>query len=235
MKAILSDIHANLEALQAVLEDVWHRQVDRIYNLGDTIGHGPNPVECIDLAMKMDVVLLGHTDHTVMFDPFYSPESADEDVVWTRRVLVSSADQQRHIAFLSSLQASHNEVTGPLYVHGSPRSHLTEYVFPEDIFNARKMGRIGERFDRLCFAGHTHVPGIFVEDGREQWRFLRPDDCGRTFPLDGRKVLCNVGSVGQPRDGDWRACYVTFNGTAIQFHRVEYDRDATSTKLRGRS
>jgi predicted phosphodiesterase len=239
MKAILSDVHANLEALRAVLDDASSRGADSVYNLGDIVGFGPNPIECIDLSMEMAVVLLGHFDHAVLFDPAFSPPSADasvsKSILWTRQVLKSSkeapAARQDRVEFLSGLQMSHQEAGGVLYVHGSPRSHMSEYVFPEDIYNARKMARIGERFDRLCFAGHTHMPGIFVENSREKWQFIRPDDCGRTFRLDGRRVLCNVGSVGQPRDGDWRASYVTFDGATIQFRRVDYDREITANKM----
>ncbi len=128
--------------------------------------------------------------------------------------------RQRRIDFLLGLPRSHLEGE-VLYVHGSPRNHLNEYVFPEDIYNPRKMGRLSENFQRVCFNGHTHVPGIFVERGPEYWQFISPEECGAGFRLNGRKVLCNVGAVGQPRDGDWRACYVLFDGTTIWFRRVD--------------
>jgi len=242
MKAILSDVHGNLEALRAVLDDDPYRDANSVYNLGDITGFGPNPMECIDLSMEMAVVLLGHFDHAVLFDPFFSSPffsspSDDASVLWTRQVLASPVEdptaQQRRVDFLSRLQPSHQD-EGVSYVHGSPSFHLNEYMFPEDIYNARKMGRIGERFERVCFAGHTHIPGIFVENSREQWQFIRPEECGAKFRLDGRKVLCNVGSVGQPRDGDRRASYVVFDGTTIRFCRVDYDRDVTNNKMKRR-
>lgn len=235
VKAILSDAHGNLEALRAVLDDIDRRGVSVIYNLGDTIGYGPNPLECIDLSMEMAIVLLGHFDNAVLFDRFVT-SSPNEDVLRTRQVLTSPGDdpaaRQRRIEFLSSLQPSDREA-GVLYVHGSAREPLSEYVFPEDVYNARKMARIGELFDHVCFAGHTHVAGIFVENAPEQWQFIRPGECGGKFQLDGRKTICNVGSTGQPLDGDWRVSYVLFDGTTIQFCRVAYDRDATANRMRG--
>jgi diadenosine tetraphosphatase ApaH/serine/threonine PP2A family protein phosphatase len=118
-----------------------------------------------------------------------------------------------------------------LYVHGSPRNHLNEYVFPEDIYNERKMTRLGEKFGRVCFNGHTHLPGIFVEHGLGRWEFVDPQECTSGFPIDKHRVICNVGSVGQPRDGDWRACYVLFDGRRIWFRRVAYDVEATIRKI----
>ena len=188
MKAILSDVHGNLEALRAVLDDISNRQANLVYNLGDITGFGPNSVECIDLSMKMAVVLLGHFDHAVLFDPFFSAASTDQSVLWTRQVLTVPTEdltaRQRRIEFLSGLQSSHQE-PGIYYVHGSPRNQLMEYMFPEDIYNSRKMGCIGDRFEHVCFAGHTHLPGIFVEISQKEWQFIRPEECGAKFRLDG--------------------------------------------------
>jgi diadenosine tetraphosphatase ApaH/serine/threonine PP2A family protein phosphatase len=118
-----------------------------------------------------------------------------------------------------------------LYVHGSPRNHLNEYVFPEDIENERKMTRLGEMFGRVCFNGHTHIPGIFIERSLGKWEFIGPEECETGFPIDGHRLICNVGSVGQPRDGDWRACYVLFDGSRIWFRRVAYDVETTIRKI----
>jgi diadenosine tetraphosphatase ApaH/serine/threonine PP2A family protein phosphatase len=141
-----------------------------------------------------------------------------------------AAIRERRIAFLAGLPRSHRE-GDVLYVHGSPRNHLNEYVFPEDIYNERKMERLGEMFDRVCFNGHTHVPGVFVERGPGKWDFVAPEECEAGFPVGGHRVICNVGSVGQPRDGDWRACYVLFDQTRIWFRRVAYDVETTIRKI----
>jgi diadenosine tetraphosphatase ApaH/serine/threonine PP2A family protein phosphatase len=112
-------------------------------------------------------------------------------------------------------------------VHGSARNPLNEYVFPEDIYNQRKMERIFSLVEKYCFQGHTHVPGVFTEN----LQFLSPEDLGGSYKLDGRKTLCNVGSVGQPRDGNWRACYITLENDVISFRRVEYDVEKTVKKI----
>jgi diadenosine tetraphosphatase ApaH/serine/threonine PP2A family protein phosphatase len=231
--AILSDIHGNLEALSAVLADVERQGVRAIYNLGDTLGYGPNPVECLDLALEMQMVLLGNFDHAVLFGADGFCETAERSVLWSRAQLDAAKDSpagRRRAEFLASLPRSHRE-RDVLYVHGSARNPLNEYVVPEDIYNPRKMERIGAVFDRLCFGGHTHIPGVFLERSRGKWEFLHAEECERGFPVRGRKLICNVGSVGQPRDDDERACYALFDGERISLRRVEYDIEATVRKI----
>ena len=118
-----------------------------------------------------------------------------------------------------------------LYVHGSPRNHLWEFIYPEDIYHERKMSNIGARLDRVCFTGLTGVPGVFVERGPGRWEFFGPEDCVGGFQVACHRVICNVGAVGYPRDGDWRACYVLFDGETIWFCRVEYDVETTIRKI----
>ena len=89
-------------------------------------------------------------------------------------------------------------------MHGSPRNPLSEYIFPEDIYNHRKMERLFQLVERYCFQGHTHVPGVFTEG----FQFYAPEEIDHEYTLGDGKVMINVGSVGQPRDGDPRACYV---------------------------
>lgn len=236
MKAILSCVHGNVEALQAVIADAARQRAHALYNLGDTAGYGgPNPLECLDLAMgMMNVVLLGNNDLALLFDPDGYGPIAERGILWARSVLESSLEdpaiRERHIRFVASLPRSHKE-DDVLYVHGSPRDPLYEYMVPEDIYNERKMTRLAAMFDQVCFAGHTHVPGIFVERDVGRWDFVTPDDCSNRFVIEGRRVICNVGSVGQPRDGDWRACYVLFDGACIWFRRVDYDVEATIRKI----
>jgi diadenosine tetraphosphatase ApaH/serine/threonine PP2A family protein phosphatase len=93
------------------------------------------------------------------------------------------------------------------------------------------MSKIGTLFDRVCFAGGTGVPGIFIERGPGYWNFYEPKDCVRGFQVAGKRVLCNVGAVGYPRDLDWRACYVLFDSKPIWFRRVEYDVETTIRKI----
>lgn len=234
MRAVLSDVHCNLEALQAVLAELSEQGVASIYNLGDTTGHGPNPIECLDLAMGMGVVLLGFFDNGILFDPDCCPGIA-QSIYWNRSLLASSVEEsairERRIKFLSRLSPSLRE-GDVLYVHGSPLSPLRGYVFPEDVFHQEKLIEIGTHFNRVCFAGQTGVPGVFVERGPDRWEFFGPENCVGGLNVARHRVICNVGAVGYPRDGDWRACYVLFDGERIWFRRVEYDVETTVRKMR---
>ena len=94
------------------------------------------------------------------------------------------------------------------------------------------MDRIFALVEHYCFQGHTHVPGIFTEAlPGEMFQFHAPDEIDHVHKLDARKTLCNVGSVGQPRDGNWRACYVLLDGETIKYRRVDYDIDTTVKKI----
>jgi len=235
VKAIISDIHSNFEALQAVLKDIEKYAVTEIYCLGDVVGYGPNPRECIDLVMQCKVVLLGNHDQGAMFDPEGFNPPAERAIFWTREQLESAPEsrqtRERRWEFLAERPRTFRE-NGYLYVHGSARNPLNEYVFPEDIYNQRKMERIFALVDKYCFQGHTHVPGIFTEQSPEDlYQFASPEEVEYCHRLDDRKTLCNVGSVGQPRDGDWRACYVLLDDNTINYRRVEYDVEAVIKKI----
>lgn len=230
MKAIISDIHSNLEAFQAVVKDIETLGISEIYCLGDVVGYGPNPRECVDLVMRCKIVLLGNHDQGAMFDPEGFNPSAERAIFWTRQQL-ETADGNRQLKekrweFLAERPRQFRE-DNILYVHGSARNPLNEYVFPEDVYNQRKMERIFSLVDKYCFQGHTHVPGIFTEN----LQFHSPEDVNYEYKLDARKTLCNVGAVGQPRDGDWRACYVLLDGETIRYRRVEYDVETTIKKI----
>jgi diadenosine tetraphosphatase ApaH/serine/threonine PP2A family protein phosphatase len=232
MKALISDVHSNLEALQAVLADIARHSVEAIYCLGDVVGYGPNPRECLDLIMRCPVVLMGNHDQAVLFDPMNFNPVAERATMWTRDQLdkpfPSRAAADARWEFLAERPLKHRE-DDFLYVHGSPRNPLNEYIFPEDIYSESKMRSIFAQVPRYLFQGHTHVPGIFTES----LEFFSPDELeSGEYHLDGRKTLCNVGSVGQPRDSDWHACYVLLDRTTIRYRRVEYDIDTTIRKIR---
>jgi predicted phosphodiesterase len=237
MKAILSDIHGNLEALQAVLEDIDRHNVQEIYCLGDVVGDGPDPRRYLDLSMRWPVVLLGNHDQAALLALAGFQPGAGRASLWTRDQLgapdPSPEAAGRRRAFLGERPRKHEEGDF-LFVHGSARHPVREYVFPEDISDLAKMGGIFSLVKRCCFQGHTHLPGIFVESPPGgAWQFLRPEAVDDEYRLDSRKVLCNVGSVGWPKDGDWRACYALFDGDTIRFRRVEYDVASTVRKVRG--
>jgi predicted phosphodiesterase len=229
-RAIVSDIHANLEALEAVLADIAGESVDSIYCLGDIVGYGPNPRECIDRVLSFDLSILGNHDQGALYDPEGFSSGAERAIFWTRDQLEMPNGDPEQMAkrwqFLSELPRTVRE--GPFtFVHGSVRNPLSEYVFPEDIHNPKKLERLFAMIDRYAFQGHTHVPGIFTEDGR----FLSPDEIGGRYPLPSTKIMVNVGSVGQPRDGDSRACYILLTDNQIEFRRVAYPVEKTAEKI----
>lgn len=229
-RALISDIHGNLEALEAVLADIAAQGVQETYCLGDIIGYGPNPRECIDLVMKFPVCILGNHDQGALFDPEGFNAAAERSIFWTREQLESlKGDPEANAErwdFLGELPRSRREGKF-LFVHGSPRNPLSEYVFPEDIYNQRKMDSLFGLVEGYSFQGHTHVPGVFTEDRN----FYSPEDMGYRYRLSGTKAMVNVGSVGQPRDGDPRSCYVILTDEEIEFRRVEYPIEKTVAKI----
>jgi predicted phosphodiesterase len=229
-RAIVSDIHANLEALEAVLADIEGQSVDSIYCLGDIVGYGPNPRECIDRVMGFGLSILGNHDQGALYDPEGFSSGAERAIFWTRDQLEAAngdpAQQAKRWEFLSELPRTHREGQFT-YVHGSVRNPLSEYVFPEDVHNFRKLERIFALIDRYAFQGHTHVPGIFTEDGR----FLNPEEVAGRYPLPNHKMMVNVGSVGQPRDGNPQACYVILTDNQLEFRRVPYPVEKTMEKI----
>lgn len=230
-RALISDIHANLEALTAVLADIRSQGITEIFCLGDVVGYGPNPCECLDLVMKhCQVTILGNHDQATLFDPDGFNPVALQAVYWTREQLESDhgnpAQINRRWDFLGELPRTHTEGDF-LFVHGSPREPTNEYVFPEDVYNQRKMDALFSRVEKYCFQGHTHIPGIFTMD-RE---FLTPEDISYSYRLGDEPMMVNVGSVGQPRDNDPRCCYVVIDDTMLTYRRVDYDVDKTAQKI----
>jgi diadenosine tetraphosphatase ApaH/serine/threonine PP2A family protein phosphatase len=115
-----------------------------------------------------------------------------------------------------------------LYVHASPLDPTKEYVMPEACYNRDFMKLIFSKIKRVAFGGHTHLPGLFFEDRP----FLPQDRISAPFPVVNGKFFVNVGSVGQPRDGDRRACYVIFDGKTVTFRRVTYNFHKTARKIK---
>jgi predicted phosphodiesterase len=227
-RAIISDIHANQEAFEAVLADIRQQGISEVFCLGDIVGYGPNPCECIDLAMTCQKCLLGNHDQAALFDPEGFNAGAERAILWTRKTLEAAAGPkaEQRWDFLGELPRTIRDGDF-LFVHGSARNPLNEYVFPEDVYNQRKMERIFGLVGRYCFQGHTHIPGVFTED----LSFLAPEEIDFRYQLGPQKVLINVGSVGQPRNGDNRSSYVVVDGNTVWFKRVEYDFKKTRQKI----
>lgn len=237
--AVISDIHSNCDALEAVLSDIADRTISRIICLGDVIGYGPQPGECLDLVMQhCSVCLMGNHDYAVLYEPCNFNIGAESACFWTRAQLENEPDAERRNRrwdFLGAMKLKHeakadsellSEIT---FVHGSPRRPVNEYVFPDDVYtNPGKIHSLFERFGKLCFVGHTHVPGVFFDTPD----FYSPDELDNEFELSANyKSLINVGSVGQPRDKDNRASYAVVDHEKITFVRVPYDVDAVVEKM----
>ncbi|MFZ4466628.1 MAG: metallophosphoesterase family protein [Phycisphaerales bacterium] len=241
--AIISDIHSNLTAFEAVLEDVARQGVDRIICLGDIIGYGPNPVQCVDLVEERCAwSLLGNHDFGVAYEPSNFNKIAEDAAFWTRREI------DRHVAdhpeetvrrwhFLHRLRVQVRE-GGILYVHGSPRRQINEYITPNSPYDDPKMMQsIFNLVESVCVVGHTHVPGVFTDD----LEFYKPGDLpDETYVVrPGQKAVVNPGSVGQPRDLDPRASYAIMETDdagapkSFRFLRVEYDVQETVDRIDG--
>ena len=219
--AVLSDIHANLVALQRVLEEIDALTVDALWCLGDTVGYGPEPQACVDIIReRADVCLAGNHDLAVLgkidlndFNPI-----AREAALWQRGHLDAEA-----ITWLNSLP-SRTEAEGVTLAHASPRHPVWEYV-DSDLVAA-------DNFDafetRICLVGHSHLAlgwRMNRRNGRvEAEGVAAPDDVALLLDQD-EKWLLNPGSVGQPRDHDPRASFAILDTEAMTWawHRVEYD------------
>lgn len=231
MLAIVSDIHGNLEALTVVLAEIDRRGIRDILCLGDVIGYGPNPLECLDLIMaRSKTCLMGNHDFAAFYEPYNFNPSAESATFWTRTQLEDEPDpakRKRRWDFLAGLPVRH---TDPRYVavHASPRRPVNEYIFPDDIYtSASKFVTLFERFEKLCFVGHTHVPGVFLE-GPD---FYSPDELEMRFELSDDKAIINVGSVGQPRDRDPRSSFAILADDHLEFVRLQYDVQTTARKV----
>lgn len=237
MRAIISDIHSNIEALTAVLADARSQGVTEFYCLGDVVGYGPNPRECLSEVMKFALVLQGNHDHGALLEPEGFNPSAERAIFWTRDQIepgpVGNSDRLGPWRYLQERRPYFDQADeGILYVHGSARNPLNEYVFPEDIYNNRKMEQIFARVKRMCFQGHTHVPGVFIELAPGgPYDFRSPEELGYSYTIDDRKILVNVGSVGQPRDSNPQSCYALLNGSTVAYRRVPYDAEAVRQKI----
>lgn len=210
----ISDIHGNLEALTAALQSLEKRKVDRLYCLGDVVGYGANPSECLELMReKAEILLLGNHDAAVAgienlehFNPY-----AREAAILTQRIL--SPEQRRFLAGWP-----YEEIRGEMHlVHSAPaRPQAWDYLF--SALDAYHQFPFAKGLD--CFVGHSHVPGVYREGAAGGGKEV------------GRRII-NIGSVGQPRDGDSRLCFVIYDEESrdVQIVREEYDIENASRKI----
>jgi predicted phosphodiesterase len=222
--AVVSDIHGNLHAFDAVLAEIEREQVDEVWSLGDTVGYGPRPNECCALARdRTDLSLTGNHDLVVIGALSVSDfnEDAAAAALWTSRVLDSDGR-----AFLEPLEPE-GERAGVGLFHGSARDPVWEYVLSEDAARATLDGVEQE----LVLVGHSHVAlAVTPSDGAVAGG-IAPG--GTELDLSGRWLL-NPGSVGQPRDGDARAAWLLLDldERRAWFRRSEYDVERTQKEIR---
>lgn len=217
--AFISDIHSNLEALTSVLEYLDNKNITEIYCLGDIVGYGPDPNACVDLVReKCKVSILGNHDHAVSglsgIENFN--EFARKSTIWTRKTITKN-----NLDFLLTLSFEYNTDKFQL-VHATPSNpELWHYLFSKDDIKY-EMNFFEQQ---ICFIGHSHMPivyhkhGYFKEDSIE----LEQDN----------KYIVNVGSVGQPRDRDNRACFcvLDFEQQNLKYIRLKYDIKKTYEKI----
>ncbi len=232
MQAIISDVHSNIEAFSVVLEDIRKRGITDIICLGDLIGYGPNPKECLDMAADFRLCLLGNHEEAVLFEAQtqgFNPRASNA-VRWTAKQFDMLSEDRtgnaRRWDFMGNMPRVYSG-NGIMLVHGSPSDPTREYVYTTDVRNPNKMERIFSQIEHLCLVGHTHIPGIWLED----MTYLSPEELDFHFRIGRQKTIINVGSVGQPRDNDNRACYALFDGNLIEWVKLEYDFETTIKKI----
>lgn len=232
MKAIISDIHGNLEALESVLEDIERQGIKEIYCLGDIIGYGPNQGDCIDLVMQhCEIAIMGNheADYLSIFNS-QQQDSEVDDFFYYSEIDPRDSQFESRFRFISNLPRFHTE-DHCLFVHASARDTQFEYVLPGDVSDDKKMSELFSRIDHVCFQGHTHIPGVFTECRRFFYGNTNPF----LYPVKSEKLMVCVGSVGQPRDGNKLACYAIHTGSDVIIRRVSYDYKKTIAKMNART
>ena len=224
--AIFSDIHSNLEAYQAVLENMSYERIDRYICLGDIVGYGANPKECINLTRELIekkgcLCVAGNHDSAVAeITPISSFNSfARLAVVWTRKNIDPAENN-----FLSLLPILKNE-DGLVFVHASLTSPQEwRYIYTlDEAYNNFEILR-----EKICFIGHSHIPVVFKAGKHFEYFMLSSfkieDDC---------RYIVNVGSIGQPRDRDPRACFIIYDTdkNLLEYKRVDYDIARAQAKI----
>lgn len=221
--AILADIHANFEALQAVLEDTRQQNCTHYVCLGDVVGYGANPKECLDTirSMNMPVVKGNHDEYiSVDDDPEGFNDAAAEAVTWTRAQLTPDdrkwLRELKYFRLVANFSIVHATLDAP---------QRWGYVFEK----LEAAASFTYQNTQVCFFGHTHVPVAFVRDTT-----VRGGTYSKFRVEPGKKYFVNVGSIGQPRDGNPKAAYVIYDMAqqTIELRRLDYDIATAQKKIR---
>lgn len=246
LTAIISDLHANEPALEATLADARERGAQRYVCLGDVIGYGARPTHNLDWVMRLCVenpkppegfgelyggLCLQGNHENALLDEHGAEEfnpKARAAIDWTRDAISSAKSSGEYWDFLGELEPAGMDACAQ-YAHGSPRDPVREYIVPRDIQNKPKMEALFARMERqVCFVGHSHVPAVYYED----FRLHEPEGTEGPYALGDTRAIINVGSVGQPRDGDPKSSYVLFDGSTVTFVRVAYDIQEAQSAIR---
>jgi predicted phosphodiesterase len=220
--AIFGDIHANLEALETVLNDAERQGCTQFACIGDIVGYNANPVECLNRVRELNCpVVKGNHDEEASVDTDITGLNplAQAALEWTRQN-IGEEDKQ----WLRELRMV-RQVRDFTVVHATLDSP-TNWAYVMNKFDA--MASFSYQFTQACFFGHTHTPRIYIKDSRV---FAHE---GEEVEIEqGKKYFINVGSVGQPRDGDWRSSYAVFNAESgyVTIRRLEYDLRTTQRKI----
>jgi len=230
--AIVSDLHSNVEAVTAVFADIDGQGIEDVICLGDVVGYGPEPRPGMKMTMdRVRVSLMGNHDEAVLKGAHNFNAWAREAIDWPRdELLVKDGGEGRRWEYLKAMPLTF-QTNGLYFVHGSPRQPTIEYILREDIYNGAydKFDEIFASFEKMLFVGHSHTPCVINED----LDYVTPGEIEHnfTYTLDKKKLIVNVGSVGQPRDGDPRACYLEIKKNEMHWRRVDYDVQAVVDRL----
>lgn len=225
--AIISDIHSNIEALQAVLKAIEQEEVDKILCLGDIVGYGPNPNECIDLVQQhCEIILTGNHDFACIENSelFYFNKYAKQAVEWTLTVL-----KKENLEYLAKLPLQ-EKIENYCLVHANaydPRSWDYVLSLDEAEYNFSKFS------EKICFIGHSHHPIIYMEYTENDTLKYYPKAESKIQIEENNRYIINVGSVGQPRDGNPNSAFGIIDTTSqiYELKRVAYDIDKTFQKM----
>lgn len=222
--AVISDVHGNLEALEAVLDDIRKRKTGGIIFLGDAVGYGPDPNECVELLKEScRIMLAGNHDRaaTGLTDIEHFNEYAKAAIRWTREVLTE--DNRKYLEALPVSRKMKKE--GLLFVHSTPKEP-EEWHYLLTLWDAEVNFHYFE--EQVCVLGHSHLP--FIIERLPSGEMITHK--AKAILGKGERYIINAGSVGQPRDRDRRACYLLLGRDQAEFVRVDYRREETQRKMR---
>jgi diadenosine tetraphosphatase ApaH/serine/threonine PP2A family protein phosphatase len=226
--AVFADIHSNLEALEAFMAHAVQQRIDRYMCLGDIVGYGANPNECIDLVRslpKVNIVLGNHDAAAVwMTSPYSMSKKATEAILWTAEQLTDS-----HAGFLKELKPT-VRMQNMIFSHANAYNPMAWRYVIDRKYAIRSFSGVREK---LQFIGHTHAPLVITRKNLFKLLFMAPDDSKPATVAKHQRQIINCGSIGQPRDGNPKACYSIYDTRTeqIEFHRFSYDYEKAGEKI----